>query len=119
MVCGAGGMTVKFRVTVGAGRMSGNCAFPDWLAAIEQRPPLTVNTAVPPPPLFMLGFGPTVQTFGVVELKMTGRPELAVALILKGVTPKATLLSGANVMVCAVPALSFPSRTLVFCWRLL
>ena len=42
----------------------------------------------------------TVQTPGVVELKVTGRPELAVALIAKGSVPMATFFSGQNAIVC-------------------
>jgi hypothetical protein len=42
----------------------------------------------------------TVQTAFVLELNVTGRPELAVALIANGGVPIATLFSGPNAMVC-------------------
>jgi len=41
----------------------------------------------------------TVQTAGVVEAKLTGSPELAVAEIVNGATPNATLLSEGNAIV--------------------
>jgi hypothetical protein len=43
----------------------------------------------------------TVQTSGVVDVKLTGSPEVAVAEIANGATPRETLLSGPNVIVCA------------------
>jgi hypothetical protein len=42
----------------------------------------------------------TVQTEGVAEAKLTRSPELAVASTVKGATPKATLLSAPNAMLC-------------------
>ena len=44
-------------------------AFPGWSAAIEQRP-VAAKMAVLPV---------TVQMLGVIDVKLTGRPELAVA----------------------------------------
>jgi hypothetical protein len=41
-----------------------------------------------------------VQTVRVVEAKLTGSPELAEALTVKGAIPRFTLLSGLNVIVC-------------------
>jgi hypothetical protein len=35
-----------------------------------------------------------------VEVRVTGKPELALALKLKGATPYVTLLNGPNVTVC-------------------
>jgi hypothetical protein len=64
-------------------------AFPDWLAVIEQVPAASTVTVVPL----------TVQMLAVFEAKVTVRPELAVALTVNGVTPRVTLLNGANVMV--------------------
>jgi hypothetical protein len=46
----------------------------------------------------------TVQTAVVVEASMTVSPELAVALTVKGETPKLTLLRGPNVIVCGAAA---------------
>ena len=65
---------------------------PDWLAVVEHNPPVTIVTVLTE----------TVQTAGVADAKLTVRPELAVALIVNGETPKVTLPSGANVIVCAV-----------------
>ena len=66
-------------------------AFPAWLAVIEQEPPAAIVTVFPE----------TVQTEVVVEAKLTGRPELAVALTVKGATPYVTLPTAPNVIVCA------------------
>jgi hypothetical protein len=79
--------TVKLRVTLGAALYS---ALPSWLAVIEQVPPPTSVTSGPD----------TVQTLGVVEMKVTGSPELAEAVIVNGTAPKFWLTSGLNVMVC-------------------
>jgi hypothetical protein len=57
---------------------------------IEQEPPAAIVTVLPA----------TAQTAGVVEAKLTARPELAVALIVNGDTPRLTLLSAPKVMVC-------------------
>jgi hypothetical protein len=59
---------------------------------IEQVPGLTIVTVL----------ADTVHTRSVVEAKLTGKPELAVALTLKGAAPMFTLLSGRNVIVCGV-----------------
>ena len=64
---------------------------PAWLAVIEQEPPATIVTVLPA----------TVQTEVVVEAKLTGRPELAVALTVNGAAPKLTLPSAPKVIVCA------------------
>ena len=64
-------------------------AFPGWLAVIEHAPPATIVTVVPD----------TVQTAVVVEANITVSPEVDVALIVNGVTPKVTLLRGLNVIV--------------------
>ena len=42
----------------------------------------------------------TVHTACVVEVKVTARPEVAVAEMLKGDTPKVTLAGVPNEMVC-------------------
>jgi hypothetical protein len=42
----------------------------------------------------------TVQTGSVIEEKLTAKPELAVAPTANGETPKVTLPSAANEMVC-------------------
>ena len=66
-------------------------ALPGWVAVMEQVPEATRATAIPE----------TVQTDGVVEAKLTGRPEVAVALKLKGGVPSDIVLMGANDIVCA------------------
>ena len=66
-------------------------ALPAWLAVIEHMPRAAIVTVLPE----------TVQTDVVVEAKLTAKPELAVAPIVKGAMPKATLLSAPNVIVCA------------------
>ena len=63
---------------------------PAWLAVIEQEPPATIVTVFPE----------TVQTDVVFEAKLIASPELAVALIVNGATPKLTLLSAPKVMAC-------------------
>jgi hypothetical protein len=62
---------------------------PGWLAVIEHVPVATIVTVATL----------TVQTDCVVEVKITVRPEVAVALSPKGDTPKVTLLSVPNEMV--------------------
>jgi hypothetical protein len=57
---------------------------------IEQEPSATMVTVLPA----------AVQTAGVVEAKLTARPELAVALTVNGETSRLTLLSAPKVMVC-------------------
>jgi hypothetical protein len=86
IVCDAG-LTVKLRVTGVAGA---KLALPAWLAVIEQDPPPTIVTVVPE----------TVQTEGVVEAKLTARPELAVAPTVNAEAPYVASLSGSNVIVC-------------------
>ena len=51
---------------------------PAWLAATVQVPAATIVTVLPE----------TVHTPVVVELKLTGRPELAVAPTVNGASPK-------------------------------
>jgi hypothetical protein len=63
-------------------------AFPLWEAVIEQVPVATMVTVVPA----------TVQTAGVVDKKLTGRPELAVAVSVNGVAPKLTAFRLPNVI---------------------
>ena len=41
-----------------------------------------------------------VQTEVVVEAKLTGKPELAVAVMVNGATPCVTLFNGPNTIVC-------------------
>ena len=64
---------------------------PGWIAVMEQVPPATIVTVVPV----------TVQTDVVVELKLTVKPELAVALIVNGAVPAGTFDSVLKVIVCA------------------
>jgi len=57
---------------------------------MEQVPEATRVTAIPE----------TVQTDGVVEVKLTGRPEVAVALRLKGGVPSNILPMVPNEILC-------------------
>jgi hypothetical protein len=59
------------------------------LAVIEQKPASTRVTELPD----------TVQMAVVVDVKETGKPELAVANIEKGANPNGRLLSAPKVMV--------------------
>jgi hypothetical protein len=65
-------------------------ALPAWLAVIEQLPTATS----------VIVFPATVQTAGVVDAKLTGSPELAVAVSVMGVALKPVLPRGANAIVC-------------------
>ena len=67
-------LTVKLRVTAGAGA---NVVSPAWLAVRLQVPAATSVSVVPL----------TVQIDGVVEVIVTGRPELAVAANAGGGVP--------------------------------
>jgi hypothetical protein len=51
-------------------------------------------------------FPETVQTTGVVEAKLTVRPELAVALMVNGAIPTFTLFTGPNGVIIAPGAVS-------------
>ena len=87
MVCAAAA-TVKVFVT---GVAAVKPVLPAWLAVTEQMPaPTTVRTV----PL-------TVHTDGVVDAKLTLRPEVAVATSVSGATPKVWLASAAKLMLCA------------------
>ena len=87
LVCDAG-FTVKVRVTGGAGSF---VASPGWLAVIEQEPPLRIVAVLPE----------TVQMVGVFEAKVTGSPEVAVALSVICAEGLYVMLgSGLKVIVC-------------------
>ena len=62
---------------------------PAWCAVIEQLPTARMVRVLPE----------TEHTATVVEEKLTGRLELAVATIVNGAVPKPTLLNGPKVMV--------------------
>jgi len=83
-----GPTTVKLCVTGGA---AAQLAFPACGAVIEQVPAATLVTVLPE----------IVQTLGVVEAKLTGSSELAVAAIGKAATPIRRLLSASKAIVCA------------------
>jgi hypothetical protein len=85
MLCSAW-LTEKLWVTGGAAKYS---AFPTWLAVIEQMPVETRITVFPE----------TVQTAFVPEAKLTGSPELAVALTLNGAVPNPWFGRNRNVIV--------------------
>jgi len=91
MVCAVGGAaeTVKDRETVVAGA---KVLFPAWLASMMQVPATTRVNVLPL----------TVQMLGVVDAKLTGRPELAVAVSTGGAVPRVWLPGELKVMVCAV-----------------
>ena len=67
-------------------------ALPAWLALMVQVPAATSVSVLPL----------TVQTLGVVEAKLTGRFELAVATNAGGAVPKVWLPGEVKLMVCAV-----------------
>jgi len=64
---------------------------PAWLASTTHVPTATSVSAVPL----------TVQTLGVVDVKVTGRPELAVATSTGGAVPRVWLPGELKVTVCA------------------
>ena len=66
---------------------------PGWVAAIPQVPPVSKVTV----------FAETLQTEGVVEAKMTGSPDEAVALRANGAEPKVEAGRTEKLMVCASP----------------
>src|SRR5436305_1169724 len=78
--------TLKVWVTGGAAVYA---LLPSWVAVIEQRPAVTTVTVAPA----------TVQTEVVLDVRLTVRPELAVALRPNDVTGNTLSLSGAKVMV--------------------
>ena len=67
-------------------------ALPAWLALMVQVPAATSVSVLPL----------TVQTLGVVEAKLTGRPELALATSVGGATLMIWLPGELKVMVCGV-----------------
>ena len=90
MVCAVSGAatTWKFCDTVVAARYA---LLPAWLALMLQLPTATSVSVLPL----------TVQTLGVVEAKLTARPELALATSAGGVVPSVWLPGEAKLMVCA------------------
>ena len=70
-----------------------------------QAPALTIVTVFPE----------TVHTEGVVEEKLTGSPELAVALIVKEPDARVTLLSEPKVIVCDAKDGDDGARTVNVC----
>ena len=80
-------MTVKLCETEMAAPHS---LLPAWLAWMVHLPPATSVTVLPE----------TMQTDGVVDAKLTGRPELAVALTVNGAAPYVTEARAGNVIVC-------------------
>ena len=63
---------------------------PAWVASIEQGPCAIIVTVFPE----------TVHTVVVVDVKLTAKPELAVALTVNGAAPNVCPGSAAKVMVC-------------------
>ena len=88
-VCAAEAM-VKLRDTGVAAAMP---ALPGWVAVREQVPAETILTVDPA----------TVQTDVVVDAKLTGRPEVAVALSVKGAAPNVRF-GGPLKVIALVPA---------------
>ena len=90
MVCAVSGAATTWKTcdTVGAARYA---LLPAWLALMLQLPTAT-NVSVLPL---------TVHTLGVVEAKLTARPELALATSAGGMVPRVWLPGEAKVMVCA------------------
>jgi len=79
---------LKLRVT---GAAAAKVVFPAWLAKIEHCPAATGVTIAPE----------TVHTEGMLEAKLTERPELALALIVNGGADNVTSASGPNTIACA------------------
>ena len=67
---------------------------PAWLAVTVQVPAISIVPRVMPPPSVA-----TPQMVGVVVANTTGRPELAVPVMVKGVALQVRLLMLANVIV--------------------
>ena len=65
--------------------------FPAWLALMLQVPTATSVSVLPL----------TVQTLGVVDAKLTAKPELAVATSAGGVVPSVWLPGEVKLMLCA------------------
>jgi hypothetical protein len=82
------GLTAKLWVTGFAAEIVP--PFPGWVAVMEQVPTAIIVTVFPE----------TVHTRGVVEAKLTGSPELAVALMVNGGVPITTLGRVGKVMLC-------------------
>jgi len=96
MVCAVGTKTLAAAIakllvtTVAAAKL----ALPAWVAVRVQVPADISVSAVPV----------TVQTDGVVDASVTGKPEVEVAASWSGAVPIVWLPGFANVMVCAVSA---------------
>jgi predicted ThiF/HesA family dinucleotide-utilizing enzyme len=60
-----------------------------WLAVIEHEPPATIDKVLLE----------TVHTEGVVDAKVTGKPDEELALNVESATPNVTLLNGENVII--------------------
>ena len=69
-----------------------NTPLPPWVAVTVHVPTATSVSVVPL----------TVQTLCVAELKLTTKPELALAARGAGAVPRVWLPGGVNVMVCAI-----------------
>ncbi len=104
MVCaiGPGGLTATVRVTATAAAKE---ALPVWLAVKEQLPAATRVSALPL----------VVQTAGVVDTIVTGKPELALAASAAGVVPSVCGPGPAKVMVCAAAATAKDCCTALAC----
>ena len=81
--------TVKLCVTGSAVRKA---KLPFWVAVMEHVPAAKTDTVLLP----------TEQTAGVLEERVTGNPELAVALIVNGLVPKAAVPKEVNEIVCGL-----------------
>jgi hypothetical protein len=90
MVCAVNGAaaTLKLRETVVAAKKA---PLPVWLASTEQVPTATSVSVVPA----------TVHTPGVVDAKVTVKPEVALALSAAGAVPRVWLPGDVKVMLCA------------------
>ncbi len=73
--CSGRGPMVKLCVT---GAAALNPEFPDWLAVMEHVPALSSDTVAPA----------NAQTEGVADTKLTGSPEVAIALMENAASPK-------------------------------
>lgn len=107
MVCAVkgAGATVTVKDT---GDAAAYKPLPAWLAAIEQLPALTSVKVVPL----------TVHTLAVLEVSVTGRPDVAVATKAPGAVPKAWLPGEMKEMVWAPMATAKVLDTVVAAWKL-
>ena len=86
----------------------------ELLLAFQEQPPPVVTWTVPvaaPAGSDTVPEGAMAYVQGALEVKLTAKPELAVALMANGATPSITLLNAPNVIVCEAWKLTARGRT--------